>query len=350
MSEKTEKATPYKLQKAKEKGQVCKSIEITTCVNFLVMIGLISALWPKKLNEIQALLCRVLYLAAHIQFNIDTINQLHQFILNQLLNLWLPFALASAGAIILANMAQTGLVWSTTPLIPDFKRLHVIHGFKKLFSLKTCFETAKNILKIISTFIFLYFILKNQLPNIIQLTLTPPSQHPEIMLHFLLKLMFQLLLLLALIAILDKFYMQWNYSKNTRMSKQEIKDEYKQKEGDPKIKYKIKQLQQMLRQKTASLNQVKSADVVITNPAHLAIALKYERNTMPAPKVVCKAQGDMVLQVKQLARQYGVPVIENKSFARMLYHTVDLNQWINEEHYPIAAAIFQELYTHKKEK
>ena len=349
MSEKTEKATAYKLHKAKEKGQVSKSVELNTCISLLVMLGMITALWPNQLQEIQNLMRHLLNNAANFQVTIDNISRIQQFILSKMITLWLPLALAGGLAIVLSTMAQTGLVWSTTPLIPDFKRLNFIQGFKKLCSLKTCFDTVKNILKLTLCCLLLFFTIKQQLPSILQLNLTHPALHPQIMMHFILKLIFQLLIVLSLVACLDTFYTRWKFNKDNRMSKPEVKDEYKQKEGDPKIKSKIKQLQNQLRQKTASLKQVKTADVVITNPTHLAIALKYERGTMPAPKVICKAQGEMVLQVKEIARKHGVPIIENKAFARMLYQSVELNQWISKELFPIAATIFRELYKQRND-
>ncbi|WP_298627882.1 EscU/YscU/HrcU family type III secretion system export apparatus switch protein [uncultured Legionella sp.] len=344
MSEKTEKATPYKLQKAKEKGQVSKSIELTTCISLLALCSLINALWSKQSEEIQHLIRQLLHSSSQIQFNIDTISHLYQYILSQLINLWAPFALAGALAIILGTIAQTGMVWSTTPLTPDFKRLNFIQGFKRLFSLKTCFEALKNSFKLLLAFLLLGIALHHHLPSIIRLMLTQPTQDPELMMNLLLKLIFQLLLLLSFIALLDKFYTRWKFNKDNRMSKQEVKDEYKQKEGDPKIKSKIKQLQHQLRQKTNSLSAVQSADVVITNPTHLAIALKYDRTIMPAPKVVCKAQGEMVNEVKKLARKYGVPIMEHKPFARMLHQSIELNHWISKDLYPIAAGIFREVY------
>ena len=144
--------------------------------------------------------------------------------------------------------------------------------------------------------------------------------------------------------MIDKLYTRWKFAKDNRMSKQELKDEYRQREGDPKIKAKIKQLQQQLRQKTASLEQIKTADVIITNPTHLAIALKYDRGLMPAPKVVCKAQGELVKHVRLLAARHQIPLIENKPFARALFATTDLNQWIGREHFPIAAMIFRDIF------
>lgn len=347
MSEKTEKATPYKLQKAKEKGQVSKSIELTTCISLLVMLSMITALWPKQLKEIHTLLQHLLENSAHIQLSTDSISQLLQLTFAKLITLWLPLALASILAIILSTIAQTGIVWSTAPLIPDFKRLHIVQGFKKLFSLKSVFEAMKSIIKLTLTSVLLFVVFKHQLINLPQLTLIHPQQALAFMMYFVLKLIFQLLILLFILAFIDKFYTLHKFKKDNRMSKQEIKDEYKQKEGDPKIKSKIKQLQNQLRQKTASLKQVKTADVIITNPTHLAIALKYDRHEMPAPKVICKAQGEMVFQVKEVAKKYGIPVIENKTFARLLHNSVELNHWITKDMFPIAASIFREIYARR---
>ncbi|MFI4918172.1 MAG: flagellar biosynthesis protein FlhB [Legionellales bacterium] len=344
MSEKTETATAYKLQKAKEKGQVSKSTELTTSLSLLVMLGMVAALWPQVLHEIQALERQALYSAAHFQFSLSNVQHLQQFILLKLTNLWLPFAMASGLATVLGTIAQTGLVWSSHPLTPDFKRLGFSQGFKKLFSLKTCFEAAKSTLKLSLAALLLYLVFRHHLPTMLQLALTAPAQDLSFIMPLLLQIMFQLLLLLSVLALIDTWYTRWSYNKGQRMSKQDVKEEYKQKEGDPKIKAKIKQLQYQLRQKTSSLKNIKTADVIITNPTHLAIALKYERGVMPAPKVVCKVQGDLVQQVKATAKKYGIPIIENKQLARTLYQSIELNQWISSDLFPIAASIFKEIY------
>jgi flagellar biosynthetic protein FlhB/flagellar biosynthetic protein FliR/FlhB len=349
MSEKTEKATPYKLQKAKEKGQVSKSVELTTCLSLLVILGMIAALWPRTAQEIQDLMRHVLDHAANYPLNLDNVHYLLVLILTKLTNLWLPLALAGGLAIVLGTMAQTGLLWSSTPLTPDFKRLNPAAGFKKVFSLKLCFDALKNLLKLSFAVIALFFVLKHDLPEIVQLGLTSPTQYPNHLMHFLLKAIFHLLLVLCSIAILDKGYTLWKYQKDNRMSKQEVKDEHKQREGDPKIKGKIKQLQQQLRQKTASLSQVKTADVVITNPTHLAIALRYDKEVMPAPKVVCKAQGEMVHQVKAIAKKHNIPIIENKTFARALHQSIELNHWISYDLFPVAADVFRGIYKQRQE-
>ena len=144
MSEKTEKATPYKLQKAKEQGQVSKSTELNTCVSMLVLLGVGISLSPSSLFQIKQLMTHLFYLNTHMPFSVDTMSQLQQFLLSKLTCLWLPFALAGMLAIILSTVAQTGFVWSGKPLAPDFKRLDIAKGFKRLFSTKSLFDAGKN--------------------------------------------------------------------------------------------------------------------------------------------------------------------------------------------------------------
>lgn len=344
MSEKTEKATPWKLQKAKEQGQVSKSTELNTCFFMLVLLGVATALWPSSLFQLKQLITHLFYLTAHLPFSVDTMSQLQRFLLAKLTFLWLPFALAGMLSIILSTIAQTGFVWSGKPLAPDFKRLDLGTGLKRLFSSRLLFDAGKNSLKLSLVFLLLYISLKHELPALLAFMKTDPAKLPSLLIKLLSKVTLQLLTLLFSLAIVDKLYTRWKFGKDNRMSKQELKDEYRQREGDPKIKSKIKQLQHQLRQKTASLEHVKTADVVITNPTHLAIVLKYERGLMPAPKVVCKAQGELVKQVKLLAMRHHVPIIENKPLARLLFATSDLNQWVNREHFPMVASIFRDIY------
>lgn len=347
MSEKTEKATPWKLQKAKEQGQVSKSVELTTCLLMLILLGVATALWPSSLLQLKQLITHLFYLTGRLPFSVDTINALQQFLLSQLLLIWLPFAIAGMLTIIVSTIAQTGLIWSAKPLSPDFKRLDLVKGFKRLFSSKLLFDAGKNSIKLSLVFVLIYFSIKHEIPGLFHFMKTNPTHIPSLSIRLLSKISLQLLILLFFMAMIDKFYTRWKFAKEQRMSKQDLKDEYKQREGDPKIKSKIKLLQHQLRQKTASLEQIKTADVVITNPTHLAIVLKYDRGLMPAPKIVCKAQGELVKQVKALAKRHHVPIVENKPLARILFTTSELNQWVNREHFPMVASIFREIYRQK---
>ncbi len=347
MSEKTEKATPWKLQKAKEQGQVSKSIELNTCIFLLVLLGVAAALAPSSVVQIKQLLRHLLYLSAHTPFSVDAMTQLQQIVWLKLTSLWIPFALAGMLSIILATLAQTGFVWSTKPLEPDFKRLDLIKGCKRLFSLKLLFETGKNSLKLVLVCGLLYFSLKHELPYFSGFMKTSPGHLLTLIIPMFSKIILKLLVLLLALAIADKAYTRWRFNQDNRMSKQELKEEYRQREGDPKIKLKIKQLQHQLRQKTASLEQVKTADVVLLDSTQFAVVLKYDRGLMPAPKVVCKAQAEMVKQVTQLAKQHHVPIIENKTLARLLFTASNLNQWVNREHFPMVAAVFRDVYRQK---
>ena len=347
MSEKNEKATTYKLKKAKEQGKVSKSAELTTCIFLLITTTVASALWPSVQAQTKQLVMHLVYLITRMTFSIDTIIQLHHFVLLKITLLWLPFALAGTLAIILPTIAQTGFVWSGKPVAPDFKRLNIANGVKRLFSLTILFDACKNSLKLGLFFLLVSFIIRRELPTILTFVKTTPFNVTSLLLILLLKIVLQLSILLLAFALIDKRYTLWKFAKDQRMSKQELKEEYRQREGDPKIKAKIRQLQYQQRQKTTSLSQIKTADVIITNPTHLAIALKYERGLMPAPKVVCKAQGELVNQVKLLAARHGIPIVENKPLARMLFATSDLNQWVDRAHFPMVAMIFRDIYQQK---
>jgi flagellar biosynthetic protein FlhB/flagellar biosynthetic protein FliR/FlhB len=350
MSDKTEKATAYKLQKAKEQGQVSKSTELNSCIFLFILLIVASVLWPANWLWLKELVRHLFYLTSHFPFSVDAIGQLNQLLFKQLISIWLPFALTGLLAVIIATIAQTGFVWSWKPLAVDFKRLHLVTGMKRLCSSKALFEAVKQCIKLTLVIALLGISLRNELNTVLQFISIAPTHTPPLFMRLIFKILLQLLSLLFALAVIDLIYTRWKFAKEQRMSKQDLKEEYRQREGDPKIKSKIKQLQQQLRQKTASLQLVKTADVVITNPTQLAIALKYDRLTMPAPKVICKAQGELAKEVRLLARRHQIPIIENKFFARTLFHTTELNQWIHQEHFAVAAMIFREIYTQKEVK
>ncbi|MBA2655968.1 MAG: EscU/YscU/HrcU family type III secretion system export apparatus switch protein [Tatlockia sp.] len=350
MTEKTEKATAYKLQKAREKGQVSKSIELNTTVLLVVLIIVGYVLWPKLLYQLKLIMTHLFYLAPRFSPSITNIIKLSQFLIGKLASIWLPFAMAAILSICLSTIAQTGFTWSMHPLLPDLKRLNLAEGFKRLFSSKLLFDAIKTILKLSLVFFLILLSLSQEMPTLLKLMRIAPTEHPLLIINLTIKLLLQLLSLLFVLALVDKIYSRWKFNKDNRMTKHELKEEYRQREGDPKIKVKIKQLQQQLRQRTSALNQVKQADVVVINPSHLAIALKYERNTMPAPKIVCKAQGELAKQVKILAKRHNIPLIQNKAFARALFARSELNQWIGQEHFPVAAQIFREIYRQREFK
>lgn len=344
MSEKTEKASPFKLKKAKEQGQVAKSSELNSVIAIMVFFTVFLALWQQDLNQLSQVLKKLLRMSAQLHFSSDQIQSLFHWLLSALLSLWLPFALAMSISLILSSIAQTGFVWSSKPLTPDFSRLSLVKGFKRIYSVRLFFDLGKNLSKLFLALVVTGFSLYSELPNYLQLIETRADRNAILLVNLLFKTLFQVLIVLGLIALIDHLFSRWKYGRDQRMSKQEVKEEYKQREGDPKIKQKLKQLQQQLFSKISSMRRVKEADVVITNPTHLAIALKYERGLMPAPKLLCKAQGEMAAEVKKLARRYKVPIIENKVLARSIYKEIELNHWISPTLYAMTAEVFKEVY------
>lgn len=344
MSEKTEKATPHKLKKAKEKGQVSKSTELTTYITLLVGLIALVLLIPRQVKAIQSMMSHLLHLAGTLSFNTDTLSHLTRILFTTLIMLWLPLIVIVLISITLSTLVQTGVTWSPAALVPNLNRLNLGQGLKRLLSINNMFDATKSLLKLILSLILVFFIFKAQLGQLIVNALSQPQVNPQLLTGFILNNSLKACLLLLALAFIDKRFTQWKFNKDQKMSKHEVKEEYRQKEGDPKIKNKIKQLQLQLRKKTAALKQVKNADVIITNPTHIAIALKYERGEMPAPKVLYKAQDKMVGQVKELAKRHGIPIIEHKILARMLHYSTDLNQYISRELFPLTAQVFRDLY------
>lgn len=344
MSEKTEKATPYKLKKAKEKGIVSKSVELTSCSALLITLVVASVYWPIWLQPLQSISKNLFQNAGKIHFNLNNILYLTHKMSMDIVWAGLPLIAIIWGALIAITLIQTGFVWAPAAISPDFKRLNPVTHFKKWFSIARLFDAVKSLIKIIGACALLLFLLYQEIPHLMGALINPSQATLLFIIPFIIHIALKISLFLFFIAFMDKKFTLWQFDKEQKMSKQEIKDEYRQKEGDPKIKSKLRQLQKQLRQKTAGLKTIKEADVIITNPTHIAIALQYDKNTMPAPKVLYKAQNKMVSPVKKLARKYNIPVIEHKVLARMLHYSTDINQYIHKDLFPLAAGVFRQLY------
>lgn len=343
MAEKTEKATPWKLQKAREKGVVGKSLEP---VHACVLLGLILWLhiqWP----GLQTLLARTLQVmliaAGSITLTPETACRLFGDFFSGILPLWLLAATLVTGCAIAGTWLQTGVIWSVKALTPDAARLHLMKGVKQLGSLQSAHQLTRHVLKLLLAAGVGYWLWTRTASQWLLMQNMPPERLSGTFLTLFCRGALLLLLPLTGLAILDVLAARWRHLKSQRMSRHEVREEYRQREGDPHLRSRIRQLQRALREKNRALSAVKTADVVITNPVHLAIALTYQSESMPAPKVVCKAADEQAVLVRRLARRHGVPIVENRDFARLLYHNVPLNHWIHTAHYPVAAAIFRAL-------
>lgn len=288
--EKSEKATQYKLDKAREQGQVAKSVELNAAISLLTCIIVLSALWKTDLITLKHLMSNLLINSGNFHFTLTSLNALFKLLLMSICLQALPLGFSIILNIILTTIVQTGFVWSTKPLTPDMNRLNFIQGLKRFFSVKLLFDGAKTSFKLISFIAVLTLSFKAKSGQFLMLMHQAPQTYPALLMSLLFQVMIELFLTLSVIALVDILFCRWKYAKDQRMSKQELKDEYKQREGDPKVKAKLKQLQREMRARAASLKQVQHADVLITNPTHIAIALQFKRGAMPAPKVICKAK------------------------------------------------------------
>jgi flagellar biosynthetic protein FlhB len=265
-----------------------------------------------------------------------------------LLSAFLFMIVVILGAGILGNFFQTGPIFSWTPLQPDFSRINPAAGFKKLFNIRILYELFKSLFKLTITAAVVYLFIKVKIGALMELMQLDIAAHPAAILRRALELTFWLLAALATIALFDFGFVKWEFAKNMRMSRRELKDEHKRREGDPKVKAKIRELQREAAKRGASLSRIAEADVVITNPTHLSVAIRYERGKMPAPVVIAKGAGDLALNMRLKAHQCQVPVIENKPLARKLFERVRIDQPVLPETYAAVARILTGVYKRRR--
>lgn len=343
--DKTEKATPFKLREARKRGQVAKSLEFNSFIIMIAALG-IAYIGGEKMISGQLFLARTLLSSAHQAIlEPNSIVAWVEYITHGLFQVYWPLIGLIMIVAILANLFQTGPVFSFYPIKPDIKRINPVEGFKRIFSKKMLFEAGKSILKTLLFGGVVYLVVMALMPKLLMLIGVSPERYAPFLLDSARGLMFKLLLVLMLVAAADMAYTRWDFAKKMRMSRRELKEEIKRREGDPMIRAKRRELQKEAAKRAGSLSKVPEADVLITNPVHLAVALKYRRGTMPAPLVIAKGAGELAGKMKQIAYKHRVPVLENRRLARRLFKQVDIDQGIPEALYPAVAKILVWVYT-----
>ena len=341
---KSEPATPFKLKEARSRGMVAKSAELSGVVVVLAVVALLFAAGPRVLEREARLAARLLSQAGEVQLS----ERFAAAWLAGLLGEALTFLAPLLGAIVLAGAAaslvQTGPVFSFEPLKPDFDRINPASGLRRVFSARLAFEALKNLLKLALLAWVLYAVLEGLLPRVLGLAQLDPHAYGRAGLALALALLFKLGLVLLVVALLDVAFVRRDYAQRMRMSRRELKEEVKRREGDPKIKARIRELQREMRKRAKALRRVPEADVLITNPTHVAVALRYRRETMRAPQVLAKGAGELAQRMKRLARRRGVPVIENRPLARRLFLEAALEAAIPEWAYPQVARALARAY------
>jgi len=346
--EKTEEPTSKKIEDARNKGNVPKSQDASGFVTLLV--GLL-ALWLLLPYFGERFLTTYYYCMELIgqELSIKNVTNIAMMILFQMVLAVLPLAGLIMLAGIIGNVMQFGFIFTTEPLTPNFNKINPISGFGRLFSIKKLVESLKIVLKVGAVFgVAFYFFLTfvKELPSTIFFTMIDQLAWLKEKLLILAAVM---LLLFMIIAIADIFITRFNYFKDLRMSKQEIKDEFKQMEGDPQVKGRIRSLQ-MQAAKKRMMQNIPNADVIITNPTHYAVALRYDKEKEDAPIVLAKGVDFLALQIRKIAIENGIDTIENPPLARELYKLCDINQQIPAQLFGAVAEILSQIYKQNMQK
>jgi len=344
--EKTEEPSSKKIDDARKDGNVPKSQDTNAFVTLVVALVSFLALLP----WIES---RIVYLYLYYQSLIGTeitkeaTFQISMITFREIIFMVIPLSVAVAIAGILANVMQTGFIFTTKPLIPDLSKLDPMKGLKNLFSMKKAVESIKIIIKVGAIlWVCYYFLLSftKELPTVIYFPLYDQLAWLK---EKMLILIAVILLLFLVLALADLMFVRYNYFKSLRMSKQELKDEYKQMEGDPKIKAKIRQIQIQMTKKRM-MQEIPQADVVITNPTHYAVAIRYNQEKEAAPKVIAKGTDYIALRIKEIAMNYNIQIVENPPLARELYKKCNIGEIIPENLYKAVAEVLAFVYKSSK--
>ncbi len=337
-SQKTEDPTQRRLEQAREKGQVAKSQEVTHW--FMILAGaLIVGVFGGSLgNGILATLRRFVEQPHAIRLDGGQLSAVLSETFGDLgLAVLVPVAVVLLAAV-LAGVVQNGLVISFEPIVPKLEKLSPFKGLKRLFSSRSLVEFLKGLAKITIVAAVILILLWPESAGLAQLTTLDPGQFMALIQALATRVLVGVLSVMTAIAVIDVLYQKQQHLKQLRMSKQELKEEYKQTEGDPMIKARLRQIR-MERARRRMMAAVPEADVVVTNPTHYAVALKYDSQRTEAPVLTAKGQDDMAQRIREVARTHGVPIVRNPPLSRALYDGVDLDQEIPAEHFKAVAEV-----------
>lgn len=345
--EKTEKATPKRKKDERKKGNVFSSQDIVAAFSVLIMFFTIKICFQFMSKSISQ--CVIFWMQECGQYQELSKETLNQILLNSIKTIFLvagPTFLVGMIAPVIFTGMQTKFIISKEALKPKFSRLNPISGMKKLISIRSVVELVKNLLKIAVITSIIYSQLKKRLTELVKLFDVDIKAAIIYLCSTVFSIVITISVVFIFIGILDIFYQWWEYEKNLKMTKHEVKEEYKQMEGDPQIKGAIKQKQRQMSQ-ARMMQDVKTADVVIRNPTHFAVAIRYDTEKDRAPIVVAKGMDFLALKIIDIASENDVVLQENKPLARALYHEVDVGREIPEEFYKPVAEILAFVYSIK---
>ncbi|MEG0181025.1 MAG: fused FliR family export protein/FlhB family type III secretion system protein [Peptostreptococcaceae bacterium] len=342
-TDKTEEPSSKKIKDARKSGNVAKSKEVITTVTLLGVLMIIYAMSDFIIGELENSIVKYLSIGFSSEFSMNTAGNLLMMALLGFMKIIIPIGMCIIVFSAIGNLIQSGFMMTTDPLKPKLSKLNPMTGFKNMFSKKALGTLIKSILIVIILFKIGYSFMEKNFMGILK---TGDVYLPYLMstiVELIKDLIQSILLALVVIAVLDFAYQKYVYKKDLKMTKQEVKEEHKQMEGNPEIKGKIKQKQREMASRRM-MEAVPSATVIVTNPTHISIAIKYEKGKDQAPTVVAKGADLIAFKIREIAKEHEIPIIENKPLARLMYKEVEIEQEVPEKMYQEVAEVLVAVY------
>lgn len=343
-NDRTEEATPKRLEEARERGEVAKSVEVTSAVLLLSAMIFFNYTGGAFLERISGTMQEIYLVAGTTTLTPESIPQVARWIAVRGVLIIGPVIFMILVMAVLVNYLQVGVIFSPKALAPKWSRVNPLEGLKRIFSSKGLVELIKGVIKITLTGMIVYIYLSGRVNDYPFLTYMTPLQIIGELSTDLFKIGLYVGIGLLIMALADYAFQRWDYKKKLRMTKQEVKDEAKQTEGSPEVKARIRAAMREL-SRNRMMQEVAKASVVITNPVHVAVALAYDEDgNADAPLVVAKGQRKVAERIKEVARQNDVPIWEQPPLARALYESCKIGDEIPYAYYQAVAQVLAELY------
>lgn len=340
---KTEKATPKKRRDERKKGRVAISKDVIMIASLLGTFVMLKLLFPFMYRTMRDYMIKYISVAVTAETLSDYTVGAFWDTLIAILKAAFPILITSTILAVLSTGVQTGFLFSKESMTPKFSKLNPISGIKNIMSLKSLVELIKNIIKIVILAVILYQIIKGDLDAIARSINMSINDSIVYVLDSIMDMVFKVSIVFLAIAAFDYFYQWWDYERQLKMSKHDIKEEFKQTEGNPEIKGRIRNLQRD-RAKSRMMQSVPSADVIIRNPTHYAVALRYDLDKDNAPVLLAKGQDELALRIVSVGEENGVYVLENKPLARGIFASTKVGAEIPPEYYGMVADILVFVY------
>jgi flagellar biosynthetic protein FlhB len=341
--DKTEEPSQQRLEDFRKEGQVAQSRELTSLLVLLCTLGAMYALGPGLADGFMDFMRQIFYEAAKSEMTTDRAGFLLSLCLGQAARLVLPIAAAGFIAGVLSSVVQFGFLFTWAPLAPEFDRINPLTGFRRLASMGAVMEGFKSILKLVAVVSVTYLLLKSEILGSSSMSELEGGQLMSYMSSSAFRLVGGVCVGLFVVAVLDFSYQKYRYRKSLMMSKQEVKQEHKQREGDPLLKARIRSLQREMARKRM-MQEVPKADVIVTNPTHIAVALRYDAEKMAAPRVVAKGADLLAQRIKEVGRKNNIPLVENVPLARALHKSVKVGGVVPRSLYQAVAEVLAYVY------